>query len=97
MPSPVKVIIMNMQRNIGVRCNSIQSGVTISGQMCQYQVIACQSSGVRYQVLSDNMPSTSVKYQVSGIRCQVSCIKYQCQISDIKNQVSNINISVSGN
>jgi len=27
---------MNMQRNTGVRCNSIQSGVTISGQMCQY-------------------------------------------------------------
>jgi len=24
---------MNMQSNTGVRCNSIQSGVTISGQM----------------------------------------------------------------
>jgi len=30
MPSPRKVIIMNMQGNTGVRCNSIQSGVTIS-------------------------------------------------------------------
>jgi len=34
MPSLHKVIIMNMPRNTGVRCNSIQSGVTISSQMC---------------------------------------------------------------
>jgi len=44
-----------MQCNTGIRCNSIQSGVTTSGQVYQYQVIAYQSSGVRYQV--------------SGIRC----------------------------
>jgi len=74
---------MNMQCNTGVRCNSIQSGVTISGQMCQYQVLAlcqvlsdsmsivrCQISGVRYQVLSDNMSSN-----VSDIKCQGSGAK----------------------
>jgi len=27
-----------------------QSGVTISGQMYQYQMIECQVSGVKYQV-----------------------------------------------
>jgi len=46
---------MNRQRNTGVRCNSIQSGVTTSGQVYQYQVMAYQSPCVRYQV--------------SGIRC----------------------------
>ena len=55
MPSPVKVIIMNRQYNTSIRCNSIQSGATTSGQVYQYQVKAYQSSGVRYQV--------------SGIRC----------------------------
>ena len=48
---PLKVIIMNMQHNAGVRCNSIQSGVTILGQVitCQVQVsdIKCQVSGVK--------------------------------------------------
>ena len=91
---------MNIPCNTGVRCNSIQSGITISGQVCQYQVItyvkyqviACQLSGVRSQVsgikLSDNMQSTSVRYQVSGARCQV--ITCQVPVSDIKCQGSGV-------
>jgi len=68
---------MNMQCNTDVRCNNIQSGVTISGQMCQYQVIAyvkhvnCQVSNTRCQVSSNNMSINGVRYQVSGFRCQV--------------------------
>ena len=55
MSNHAKAIIINMQYNTGVRCNNIYSGVITSGQMYRYQVIACQSSGVRSQV--------------SGIRC----------------------------
>jgi len=55
MPSPGKSDNHDGQCNIGVRCNSIQSSVTTSSQVYQYQVIAYQSSGDRYQV--------------SGIRC----------------------------
>ena len=47
-------------------------------------IVKCQISGIRYQVLSKNMSSTVVRYQVSGI---VSSITYQCQI---------INMSISG-
>ena len=50
-------------------------------------------SGVRYQVLSDNMSSTGVRYQVLGIRCQViTCQVITCQVpvSDIKCQVSGV-------
>jgi len=54
---------MNRQYNTGIRCNTVQSGVTTSGQV--------------YQVLSDNMSSTSVRYQVSSVRCQVSGAKYK--------------------
>jgi len=35
---------MNRQYNIGVRCNDIQSDVTTSGQVYQYQVMICQVS-----------------------------------------------------
>jgi len=60
---------MNMQYNTSVRCDGIQSGVTTSGQVYQYQVItfvkyrviACQLSSVRYQ-----MSSISIRYQISG-------------------------------
>jgi len=55
---------MNMQCNTGVRYNSIQTSVTISAQMCQYQVIAY----VKYQVIA---------CQLSGVRCQVSGVKYK--------------------
>ena len=96
MSSPLKVVIMNMPCNTGVKCNSIQSGVTISGQMCQFQVIACQVSdsmsiikchisGVKYKVSSDNTSSTGVRYQVSKIRCLV--ITCNVPMSDIKYQV----------
>ena len=89
---------MNEQCNTGGRCNNIQSGVTIPSQVYQYQVIACveyqviacQSSGVRYQVLSDNMSSTSVRYQVSEIRCQVSALDIKCQGSGIKYKHINV-------
>ena len=77
-----------MQSNTGVRYNSIQSGVTILGQTCQFQVIAY----VEYQVIA---------CQLSGVRCQVSGVKYNCQVpvSDIKCQGSGVkhNMSVSGN
>jgi len=32
-------------------------------------IVRCQISGVWYQVSCDNMSSTGVRYQVSGIRC----------------------------
>ena len=78
MSSPRKSDNMNMQYNTGVRCDSIQSGVTTSGQVYQYQmsiyqvssdsmsIIRCQISSIRYQVSSDNMSS-----MVSGIKCKV--------------------------
>ena len=47
-------------------------------------IVRCQVSGVRDQVLSDNMSSTSVRYQVLEIKCQV--YTYQGQV---------INMSVS--
>ena len=76
---------MNIQCNTGVRYNSIQSGIITSGQVSNnMSIVKCQISGVRYHVLSDNMSSTGVRYQVSD---QVSSITYQCQI---------INMSVSG-
>jgi len=46
-----------MQSNTGVMCNSIQSGVTISSQTCQYQVIAY----VKYQV-------SNITCHVSGVK-----------------------------
>jgi len=63
---------MNMQYNTGVRCDIIQSDVTVSGQVYQYQVIAyakyqviaCQLSGVRSQVIT-------CQVSVSNIKCQV--------------------------
>ena len=65
---PIKLEIMNRHCNTGVRCNSIQSGVTTSGQVYRYHMKACQVSsdsisisGVRYQMLSDNMSSISVR------------------------------------
>jgi len=73
---------MNMQCNTGVRYNSIQSGVTASGQVCQYQVIAY----VKYQVIACQL--SSVRYRVSGIRCPV--ITCQVPMSDIKCQRSGI-------
>ena len=63
MLSPRKVIIMNMQCNIGVSSNSIQSGVTTSGQVYQYQVLAY----LKYQGIACQLPG--VRYQVSGIKC----------------------------
>jgi len=104
MPSPRKSDNHEYASNTGVRYNSIQSGVTISGQMCQYQVIvyvkyqviACQLSSVRSQVSSNNMLSTGVRYQVSEIRCQVITVKYRCQISSVRYQVSSNNMSSTG-
>ena len=54
-------------------------------------IIKCHILGVRYQVSSDNMSSTGVRYQVSGIRYQV--IICQVLVSDIKCQVSSDNMS----
>jgi len=34
-------------------------------------IVKCHILGVRYQVSSDNMSSTGIRYQVSGIKCQV--------------------------
>ena len=79
MPSPRKSIILNMPCNTGVRCNSIQSGVTISGQVitCQVSVsdIKFQVSGVKY-----NMSSTGVRYQTSSIAWQVPVSDIKCQV-----------------
>ena len=91
---------MDMQRNTGVRCNNIQSGVTILGQMCQYQVIACQVrdsmsvikchiSGVGYQVLSDNMSGT-----VSDIKCHGLGVRYNMSSTGVRYQVSSIRCQV---
>jgi len=41
----VKVVIINRHCNTGVRSNSIQSGVTVSGQVYQYQVLIMSVSG----------------------------------------------------
>ena len=82
MPSPCKMIVINMQCNTCVRCNSIQSDVTTSGQVYQYQVIAY----VKHHVIACQ------NRQVSGIKIPVSDIKYQ--LSSIRCQV--INMSVSG-
>ena len=60
MQVPVKVVIMNRHCNTGVIV--IQSGVTTSGQMRQYQVIAY----VKYQVIACQL--SSIKYQVSGVK-----------------------------
>ena len=62
------IIIMNKQCNTSVRCDNIQSGVTASGQVYQYQVIACQVSSVRYQVYLSNIQYHVIAYQVSGVR-----------------------------
>jgi len=98
---------MNMQCDTGVRYNSIQSGVTISGQVCWYQVIACQVSdsmsivkchisgasvkchisGFRCQVPSDNMSSTGVRYQVSGVKYNMSSTGVKYQVSGIRCQI----------
>jgi len=101
MASPVKVIIMNMQSNTSVRCNSIQSGVIISGQMCQYQVIACQVSdsmsiiqchisGVRCQVITCQVPMSDIECQVSGVKCNISIL-----VSDIKCQRLGVKYNIS--
>ena len=100
MPSPRKVIIMNMEGNTGVRCNSIQLGVTISGQMCLYHVKACQVSDsmsiikchisdVRYQVSSD-----TCQVPVSDIKCQISGFKYNRSSAGVRYQVSSIRCQV---
>ena len=67
---------MNMQYNTGVRCDIIQSDVTVSGQVYQYQVIAY----AKYQVIACQL--SGVRYQVSGIRYQV--MAYQVSVSYIK-------------
>ena len=89
MPSPYKMIVINMQCNTGVRCNSIQSGVTISGQVitCQVSVsdIKCQVLGVKY-----NMSSTGVIYQVSGIAWHISSVRYSMASIGVRYQMSSI-------
>jgi len=116
MPSPCKSDNHEYTKKYKCQCNSIQSGITISGQMCQYQVIACQVSdsmsiikchisGVRYQVSSDNMSSTGVKYNmsstVSDIKCRGSGVKYnisstgvsiKCQRSGVKYNMSCVSV-----
>jgi len=68
---------MNMQCNTCVRCYNLRSNVPVpSDSICQVScdsmsIIRCHISGVRYHVSSDNMSSTGVRYQVSGIRCHV--------------------------
>jgi len=52
---------MNMHYNTVVRCNSIQPGVTVSGQSV---LVLCES--------------------ISIIRCKISGVKYQCQISSVR-------------
>jgi len=64
-------------------------------------IIKCHISGVRYQVSSDNMSSTGVRYQVSnnmsstGDRYQVSSITCQVPVSDIKCQRSGVKYNIS--
>jgi len=48
MSSPNESDNMNKQCNTSVKCNSIQSDVTASSQVYQYQVIACQVLSVTY-------------------------------------------------
>ena len=102
MPSPRKLIIMNMQYNTGVRCNSIQSGVTISGQLCRtrckryvkYQAIACQLSSVIYQVSGIRCQVITCQVPVSDIKCQGSCVKYNMSSAGVGYQVSSITYQV---
>ena len=75
---------MNMQYNIGA---------TISGQMYQYRVIACQVSsviisGVRYQAIA----STGVRHQVISIAWQVLVYIYQGQVTNMSVRVTTSNI-----
>ena len=79
-----------------------------SDSICQVSsdsmsIVRCHISGVRYQVLSNNMSSTGVIYQVSSItcqvpvsdiNCQVSGVKCRCQVSSVKYQVSSITCQV---
>ena len=43
-------------------------------------IARCHISGVRYQVSSDNMSSTGVRYQMSSIVWQVPVLDIMCQI-----------------
>jgi len=92
---------MNMQSNTGVRCNSnpvvchnIRSSVSVLGDsICQVSsdsmsIVRCHISGARYQVSSDNMSSTGVRYQVSEIRRQVPVSYIKCQRLGVKYNIS---------
>ena len=87
---------MNMQCNTGVRCDTIQSGVIISGQICQYQVIAyakyqvmaCQLSSVKYQVSGITCQVITCQVPMSDIKCQATCVKYNMSSTGIRSQVS---------
>ena len=81
------------------------SGVIVSSQVSQYRsnilipgdsmsIIKCHISGVGYQMSSDNMSSTGVRYQVSDIRCQVITCQLPGQISSVMYQVSSITCQV---
>ena len=59
-------------------------------------IVKCHISGIRYQASSDNMSSTSVRYQVSGIRCQVSVSDVKCQGSGINYKHISVRYQVSG-
>jgi len=100
MPSPRKVIVMNMPYNTGIRGNSIRSGVTMSGQctctmwkrakwVLTYDIYRVWGSDVKY-----DLSSASVRYQVSWIRYQVQHIKCWCQISRVVDQVQSITYRV---
>ena len=58
-------------------------------------IVKCYIIGVRYQVLSEDMSSTGVRYHVSSIRCQVSGVKYRCQISLVKYNMSSVGVKCS--
>jgi len=70
---------MNKQCNTGVRCDNIQSGVTTSGQVYQYQVASVMYqvylSNIMYQVIA--CQASGVRYQVLGIKCQVLIYRRQ--------------------
>jgi len=64
---------MNRQCNTSVRCDIIQSGVTELNQVYQYQVASVMYqvhlSNIQYQMIACQV--SGVSNQVSGIRCQV--------------------------
>ena len=76
---------------VSSQVSQYRSNVLVLGDSCQMSdsmsIIRCHISGVKYQVSSDNISSTGVRYQVSGIgvKCNISM-----PVSDIKCQRSGV-------